>query len=109
MTIRFVIMNAYAVGGTIRTTFTTAAELAKRHDVEIVSVVRHRDRPAFPRPKGVRLIGLTDLRKERMERLAGHWGPRARFEKWAAPRRTHLMSSADFRFKDFNLLSDLKL
>ena len=109
MTIRFVIMNAYAVGGTIRTTFTTAAELAKRHDVEIVSVVRQRDKPSFPRPKGVRLIGLTDLRKERMERLAGHWGPRARFQTWAAGQRTRLMSSYDFRHPTFNLLSDLKL
>jgi glycosyltransferase involved in cell wall biosynthesis len=109
MTIRFVIMNAYAVGGTIRTTFTTAAELAKRHDVEIVSVVRHRDKPSFPRPKGVRLIGLTDLRNERMERLAGHWGPRARFQTWAAARPTRLMSSYDFRHPTFNLLSDLKL
>jgi glycosyltransferase involved in cell wall biosynthesis len=110
MTIRFVIMNGYAVGGTIRTTFTTAAELARRgHEVEIASVVRHRDRPAFPRPKDVRLIGLTDLRKERMQRLAAHWGPRARWVTWAAAQRTHLMSSADFRHKDFNLLSDLNL
>jgi glycosyltransferase involved in cell wall biosynthesis len=109
MTIRFVIMNAYAVGGTIRTTFTTAAELAKRHDVEIVSVVRHRDKPSFPRPKGVRLIGLTDLRKDRMERLEAHWGPRARFQTWAASQRTRLMSSYDFRHPTFNLLSDLKL
>src|SRR3954449_45924 len=111
MTIRFVIMNAYAVGGTIRTTFTTAAELAKRHDVEIVSVLRHRDKPSFPRPKGVRLIGLTDLRSERMERLAGlspaH--PRARFQTWAAGRRSRLMSSYDFRHPTFNVLSDLNL
>jgi glycosyltransferase involved in cell wall biosynthesis len=109
MTIRFVIMNAYAVGGTIRTTFTTAAELAKRHDVEIVSVVRYRDKPSFPRPKGVRLIGLTDLRSERMERLAGHWGPRARYQTWAAGQRTRLMSSRDFRHPTFNLLSDVNL
>jgi glycosyltransferase involved in cell wall biosynthesis len=109
MTIRFVIMNAYAVGGTIRTTFTTAAELAKRHDVEIASVVRHRDKPSFPRPKGVKLIGLTDLRTERMQRLAGHWGPRARFQTWAAGQRTRLMSSHDFRHPTFNLLTDLNL
>jgi glycosyltransferase involved in cell wall biosynthesis len=109
MTIRFVLMNGYAVGGTIRTTFTTAAELAKRHDVEIVSVVRHRDKPSFPRPKGVRLIGLTDLRTERMERLAAHWGPRARFQTWTSRHRSHLMSSHDFRHPNFNLLTDLNL
>src|SRR5919108_3696457 len=110
MTTRFVIMTGYAVGGTIRTTFTTAGELARRgHDVEIASVVRHHDKPSFPRPKGVRLIGLTDLRAERMERLAGHWGPRARFQTWAAGQRSRLMSSYDFRHPTFNLLSDLKL
>jgi glycosyltransferase involved in cell wall biosynthesis len=109
MTIRFVLMNGYAVGGTIRATFTTAAELAKRHDVEIASVVRHRDKPSFPRPKGVRLIGLTDLRSERMERLASHRGPRARFQTWTAAQRTRLMSSHDFRHPNFNLLTDLNL
>ena len=109
MTIRFVLMNGYAVGGTIRATFTTAAELAKRHDVEIASVVRHRDKPSFPRPKGVRLIGLTDLRTERMERLAAHRGPRARFQTWTAAQRTRLMSSHDFRHPNFNLLTDLNL
>jgi len=109
MTIRFVIMNGYAVGGTIRATFTTAAELAKRHDVEIVSVVRHRDKPSFPRPKGVRLIGLTDLRTERMERLAAHRGPRAQLQTWLAGQRTRLMSSYDFRHPNFNLLTDANL
>ena len=64
LTIRFLIMNAFAVGGTIRTTFTTAGELAKRHDVEIVSVFRRRDEPALPLPEGVRLRSLTDLRKD---------------------------------------------
>src|SRR4051812_29631007 len=109
MTIRFVIMNAYAVGGTIRTTFTTAAELAKRHDVEIASVLRFRDKPSFPRPKGVNLIGLTDLRKERLERLAGHWAPRAPYQTLAAGERTAPMSSQDFRHPDLNLFPDITL
>jgi glycosyltransferase involved in cell wall biosynthesis len=109
MRIRFVLMNAYAVGGTIRTTFTTAAELAKSHDVEIVSVYRLRDKPAFPRPKGVRLVGLSDLRKERLERLAAHRGPRARLVTWASRRRSALMSVHDFRHPTFNLLTDVNL
>ena len=57
----------------------------------------------------MKLIGLTDLRKERMERLAGHWGPRARFQTWTAGQRTRLMSSHDFRHPTFNLLTDLNL
>ena len=42
LTVRLLIMNAFTVGGTIRATFTLAGELAKRHDVEIVSVYRLR-------------------------------------------------------------------
>ena len=45
--IRFLIADAYSVGGTIRATFTTAAALAARgHEVEIVSAYRRRERPA---------------------------------------------------------------
>jgi glycosyltransferase involved in cell wall biosynthesis len=102
LTIRFLIMNAFAVGGTIRTTFTTAGELAKRHDVEIVSVFRRRDDTALPLPEGVRLRSLTDLRKSTLEQASG---PR----RWAASQRTRLMSSHDFRHPNFNLLTDANL
>jgi glycosyltransferase involved in cell wall biosynthesis len=102
LTIRFLIMNAFAVGGTIRTTFTTAGELAKRHDVEIVSVYRRRDDTALPLPEGVRLRSLTDLRASTLERASA---PR----RWAAGQRTRLMSSHDFRHPNFNLLTDANL
>ena len=72
-------MNAYTVGGTIRTTFTIAGELAKRHDVEIVSVYRMRSSdPALPVPANVRLRMLTDLRAPTLERLAAGAAPGAR-------------------------------
>lgn len=45
MKIRFLIANAYGVGGTIKATYNLAGELAKRHDVEVVSVQKHRDVP----------------------------------------------------------------
>src|SRR5688572_13918182 len=102
LTIRFLIMNAFAVGGTIRTTFTTAGELAKRHDVEIVSVFRRRDDTALPLPAGVRLRALTDLRASTLEHAPA---PR----RWAAEQRTRLMSSHDFRHPNFNLLTDANL
>jgi hypothetical protein len=51
-------MNAFGVGGTIRATLNTAGELARRHDVEIVSVYRRREEPALPVPVGVRLRTL---------------------------------------------------
>ncbi|MBT2443992.1 glycosyltransferase [Streptomyces sp. ISL-36] len=63
MRISFLLHNAYHIGGTIRTTFTLAQVLAERHEVEIVSVFRHRDEPILGTPTGVTLRHLVDLRK----------------------------------------------
>ncbi|MBZ6474680.1 glycosyltransferase family 4 protein [Streptomyces griseocarneus] len=63
MHISFLIHNAYGIGGTIRTTYNLAGTLAEHHDVEIVSVFRHRDEPVFAPSGKVRLRHLVDLRK----------------------------------------------
>jgi glycosyltransferase involved in cell wall biosynthesis len=60
----FLIQNAYGVGGTVRTTANLARALAERHDVEIVSVLRHRERPAFDPGPRVVLRALADLRED---------------------------------------------
>jgi glycosyltransferase involved in cell wall biosynthesis len=64
MKISFLIHNAYGIGGTITTTFNLAGALAERHDVEIVSALRHRERPNLFLDPRVRLRALVDLRKE---------------------------------------------
>ncbi|MEV0241736.1 glycosyltransferase family 4 protein [Streptomyces sp. NPDC050674] len=64
MKISFLIHNAYGIGGTITTTFNLAGALAERHDVEIVSALRHRERPNLVLDPRVRLRALVDLRKE---------------------------------------------
>ncbi|MBM9622428.1 glycosyltransferase [Streptomyces zhihengii] len=64
MRVSFLLHNAYGFGGTIRSTFNLAEELARRHEVEIVSVFRHRDRPGMEAPGGVTLRHLVDLRKD---------------------------------------------
>ncbi|MFF3744239.1 glycosyltransferase family 4 protein [Streptomyces kronopolitis] len=62
MKITLLLHNAYAIGGTIRTTFNLAAALADRHDVEIVSMLRHREVPRFTPDPRVRLVPLVDTR-----------------------------------------------
>ncbi len=64
MRISFLLHNAYGIGGTIRTTFNLAEELARRHDVEIVSVFRHREEPTLGAPTGVTMKHLVDLRRD---------------------------------------------
>ena len=64
MQISFLIHNAYGIGGTIRTTYNLANTLAEQHDVEIVSVLRHRDEPVFALDPRVRVRHLVDIRKD---------------------------------------------
>src|SRR6187455_159126 len=58
--VRFLLLHAWGVGGTIRTTFTTAAHLSSRYDVEVVSVLRGVVEPGLAVPAGVRLRPLHD-------------------------------------------------
>jgi glycosyltransferase involved in cell wall biosynthesis len=60
--IRFIVLNAYAKGGTTRTTLDTASRLAARHDVEVVSVNRARETPVYALDDRVRLRSLVDRR-----------------------------------------------
>lgn len=63
MRIRYLLLHAYGMGGTIRTVFNQAnAMAAAGHDVEIISVVRRRTKPQFPLDDRVRLSTLVDQR-----------------------------------------------
>lgn len=64
MKIAFLLHNAYGIGGTIRTTLNLAAALADHHEVEIVSMMRHRENPRFTVDPRVRLIPLVDIRPD---------------------------------------------
>jgi glycosyltransferase involved in cell wall biosynthesis len=57
------LLHAYGVGGTIRTTFNTAEWLARTREVEVISVIRRRESPALPFPEGVSLSAVDDLRE----------------------------------------------
>ncbi|MGC5565564.1 glycosyltransferase family 4 protein [Streptomyces sp. FR-108] len=58
----FLLHNAYAIGGTVRTTLNLAAALADHHDVEIVSMRRHRDEPRFTVDPRITVVPLVDER-----------------------------------------------
>jgi glycosyltransferase involved in cell wall biosynthesis len=106
-------MNAYGVGGTIRATFTTAAALAERHDVEIVSVLRTSKEPALPLDPAVRLRPLTDLRVKARRRAVAGGGLRASLREagaqWALAEHSRVMHPKERRYKSFSLLSDATL
>jgi glycosyltransferase involved in cell wall biosynthesis len=60
-----VILNAYGLGGTIRSVLTLAEDLSRRYEVEIVSLMRRRKRPFLALPDGVRVTTLDDRRPGR--------------------------------------------
>ncbi|WP_432123253.1 glycosyltransferase family 4 protein [Streptomyces sp. S1] len=100
MRISFLLHNGYHYGGTIRTTFTLAEELAERHEVEIVSVFRHRDRPLLGLPGGVTLRHLVDLRKE----SPGYDGEHPDFHRPA-----RVFPRGDGRWKQYSALTDARI
>ncbi|MGW5780810.1 glycosyltransferase family 4 protein [Streptomyces sp. NPDC003863] len=100
MRISFLLHNGYHYGGTIRTTFTLAEELAERHEVEIVSVFRHRDRPWLGLPAGVTLRHLVDLRKD----SPGYDGDHPDFHRPA-----EVFPRGDGRWKQYSALTDARI
>lgn len=63
MRITFLLRNVWGIGGTIKTTLNTARALVERgHEVTIVSVTRHKDRPDFAVDPRIRIVSLWDIR-----------------------------------------------
>lgn len=59
---RVLLLHAYGLGGTIRTTLNVVDQLRGGRSVEIVSVVRVRRHPRLPFPDGLRVRVLDDQR-----------------------------------------------
>ncbi|MFC7989805.1 glycosyltransferase family 4 protein [Streptomyces pilosus] len=95
MKVSFLIHNAYGIGGTITTTFNLAGALAERHEVEIVSVLRHREHPHLTPHPGVRLRALVDLRRERDHPL--HRRP------------AQVFPAAEYRHRQYSELTDRRI
>ncbi|MFE4668232.1 glycosyltransferase family 4 protein [Streptomyces sp. NPDC056716] len=95
MKISFLIHNAYGIGGTITTTNNLAGALAERHEVEIVSALRHREHPNVPTHPRVRLRPLVDLRSERQHPL--HLTPAKVFPTY------------EYRYRQYSALTDQRI
>ncbi|MCL7424805.1 glycosyltransferase family 4 protein [Streptomyces sp. YS415] len=95
MKISFLIHNAYGIGGTITTTLNLAQALAARHDVEVVSVLRHRERPNFTVDPRVSLRPLVDLRTEKDDPL--HLRP------------ARVFPAAEYRYQQYSELTDRRI
>ncbi|MDQ1011655.1 glycosyltransferase involved in cell wall biosynthesis [Streptomyces sp. V4I23] len=100
MRLSFLLHNAYGIGGTIRTTFNLAEALAERHDVEIVSVFRHRDEPTMGAPAGVTMKHLVDLRRK---------SPAYDGDDPLAKRPAKVFPRGDGRHKQYSRLTDLRI
>ncbi|MFC7306961.1 glycosyltransferase family 4 protein [Streptomyces monticola] len=100
MHISFLIHNAYGIGGTIRTTYNLANTLAEQHDVEIVSVLRHREEPVFHVDPRVRVRHLVDIRKG----TPGYEGQDPDYLRPAA-----VFPRAEGRYHQYNALTDRRI
>jgi glycosyltransferase involved in cell wall biosynthesis len=67
--VRVLLLHAYGMGGTVRTTVNLAEGLALHHRVELVSVVRRRHQPFFELPEHVTVRDLVDQRRGKRQGL----------------------------------------
>jgi glycosyltransferase involved in cell wall biosynthesis len=99
--VHLLLLNAWGMGGTIRATLDLAGRLAERHEVEVISVVRRRERPFFAFPPGVNVTALDDRRDGS---AAG-----GALRRVLASRRSALVHPADRRASVCTLWTDLLL
>lgn len=98
------LMHAWGMGGTIRTTLQLAGYLSQTHDVEILSVIRRRRDPFFPFPPGVTVTAIDDMRKAaRVPRLERP------LRAFLSRRTSVLMHGGDHASERASLWTDLKL
>ncbi|WNZ14489.1 glycosyltransferase family 4 protein [Streptomyces sp. 11x1] len=98
MKIVFLLHNAYAIGGTVRTTLNLASALADHHDVEIASMARHLEEPRFEVDPRVTLVPLVDIRP---------YSPDLRDPAQAQPATD--FPTEDKRHRQYSRLTDLRV
>ena len=107
--ITFLLMNAFSMGGTIRTTYNVAAALAERHRVEIVSVYRRRAGARFAVDQRVTVRVLSDQVPPDGD-TAGHpYGQCTGLQEWARRVPSLLVPRSERRYRNFSLLTDVRM
>ena len=104
MKIRFLLHDVYGRGGGVVTvTLGLAAELARTHDVELVSLLGSNAPPVHPLPDGVRVRSLVPA-DEDAEPL-----PRRLLRRWGSGRPSTLIPPAEPRYRQYDRYTDLVL
>lgn len=104
MRIRYVLLHAYGTGGTIRTVMNQANTLvAAGHDIELISVIRHREELRFPLDPRVRVTSLIDGR-EATQLGVPNWKAVLREKRDAklAEKDPELIPEGEFGYRYFN-------
>lgn len=105
MKIAFLLGSAYGMGGTIRATLTLANDLARRHEVEIITLNRWRTDPFFDVDARITLHTLMDAREgARTGRLDAALG---RHNSRLTPRSDKIWPQVTMR-GDYHLLRALR-
>lgn len=100
--VHVLLMHAYGMGGTIRTSLNLVEYLAEGHDVELISVLRRREEPFFAFPPGVTVTTLDDRRKTvTRKRLHGL------LRRLLSRSPSLLVHPEDYAFATCNLWTDL--
>lgn len=107
MIVRFLISNAYASGGTVRTTLNMASELASRHSVEVVSIFHRHEQTLYPVDPRVRLRPLATPLQPAGGGLVSE--ARRRTQEWARGQPSRVVHGEDARHALYNGLDDVHL
>jgi glycosyltransferase involved in cell wall biosynthesis len=102
--VTILLMNAYVMTGVTRSVLNLAAHLTDRCDVELVSVLRDRNKPFFPFPAGVRVSTIDDRREQ-----AAVAGWRGRVQNRLRRHRSRLLFPVDMAAPNVTLWTDLRL
>lgn len=110
MKIRFLVTNAQAPSGVVRTVLTLAGQLVRHHEVEIVSIYTRGGKGLHKPPRGVRVRALVDLSSARRTRRSGPVDVlSAPVREWLGNQPSRLVHEDDTRYVNFSLLTDAVL